>query len=316
VSDTLDLGAAAHGCTSTGRGTGVMFGGVETGTLNSTDLKDSLAGASGLIGGIVGPAIKGSDTLLGTSIPSYAVLFQALATHSNTNVVSAPSIIAVDNEATTFHVGQNVPYKKGTVPVTATSTAITTTNIDRQDLNLELAIKPHISSGDNVLLEIKHDSKELGDISTDLGPTWTTRGFETRVVVRDQQTVVITGMTQEREVISTTKVPLLGDIPVLGHLFKYENRTKKKSNLLVLLTPYIIKEQLDLQSIQERKQREHDEFVASFHALANMHYVPAVDYRRKRGLVEEINRQVEGVEQDVAARAAVAKPPHVEGGPL
>ena len=316
ISNGLDLGSSSHWGKSVDGGNAIMLGGVQSSSLRTTDIQGSLAGASGLIGGLVGAPLTNSQTILGTSIPSFAVLFQALATSSNTNVVSTPSIIAVDNEQTTFKVGQNVPYKKGTIPVSPTSTAITTTNIDRQDLNLELDIKPHISSGETVLLEIKHDSKELGDRDPELGPTWTTRGFETRVVVGDEQTVVLTGMTQERDVVNASKVPLLGDLPLLGYFFKYTSHTKKKSNLLILLTPYIIKDQSDLERIQERKQREHDEFVSSYYALNHMEYSPRIDYSHKRGVLEEINRQVQAVEQDAASRGTLTAPPHVETGPL
>jgi hypothetical protein len=77
-------------------------------------------------------------------------------------------------------------------------------------------------------LEIKHEAKQLGERDQELGPTWTTRGFETRVIVHDQQTIVLTGMTQDRETTSLSKVPLLGDIPVLGHLFKYTTRSPRR----------------------------------------------------------------------------------------
>jgi general secretion pathway protein D len=165
------------------------------------------------------------------------------------------------------------------------------------------------------MLEITNDSKELGP-TADLGPTWNTRGFETRVVVHDQQTIVLTGLTQEHEDVQTTKVPVVGDIPLLGYLFKYKKRTKTKSNVLILLTPYIVKDQLDLQQILERKSREHDEFVSSFHALDHMPYIPKVDYRKKRGLVEEINRTVQAVEEEQEARMQVREPARVQPGPV
>ncbi|HLL22851.1 MAG TPA: hypothetical protein VK427_12005, partial [Kofleriaceae bacterium] len=89
------------------------------------------------------------------------------------------------------------------------------------------------------------------------------------------------------------------DIPILGYLFKYSKKEKRKTNLLILLTPYIIKDQLDLQTIRERKMRERDEFVRSFSTLNEMKYQPKMDYRRKRGLIEEINRSLLSVEQDM-----------------
>ena len=97
-----------------------------------------------------------------------------------------------------------------------------------------------------------------------------------------------------------TKVPLLGGIPILGYLFKYSTKSKRKTNLLIMLTPYIVKDQLDLDAILERKARERNEFVRAFANLDSSKYLPKVDYSRKRGLVEEINRAVESIEQDQA----------------
>jgi general secretion pathway protein D len=315
VGNQLNLGASSHGGLPVMNGSAVELGGIETGNVNTLDLQHSLpaGGPSGLLAGIMSTS---SLTVAGMSIPSFGVLFTALASTSNSNTVSTPTIMAVDNEVTKFHVGENVPYKKGVVPIsTGNPFAGTTTNIDRQDLNFELDIKPHISANDNVLLEITNDSKDLGTPDPILGePTWNTRGFETRVVVHDQQTIVLTGMTQMHEEVANTKVPLLGDIPLLGYAFKYTTRKRTRSNLLILLTPYIVKSQLDLQAIQERKQREYDEFVDSFRALDHMKFVPDIDYRRKRGLVEEINRAVESVEDETAARASIPQSAHVKPG--
>jgi general secretion pathway protein D len=312
----VDAGTSSHGAYSTGSGNAVVLGGVQTGT-STLDLKDSLPALSGLISGVVGGPLTSSQTILGTSIPSYAVLFTAIATASHTNFMSTPSIIAVDNEESKFHAGVNVPYKKGVLPASPiATTGITTTNIDRADLNFELDIKAHISADDNVLLEIKNDAKDLGTSDPELGPSWNTRGFETRVVVHDQQTVVLNGIAQEREVTGETKVPILGDIPLLGFAFKYKTHSHKRSNLLILMTPYIVKDQLDLQAIQQRKLREHDEFARGNASLDRMAFTPHLDYRRKRGLVEEINRSVQAVEEDTAARATLRPPPKVESGPV
>ena len=102
-------------------------------------------------------------------------------------------------------------------------------------------------------LEIEQETEDIGDKDPELGPTWTQRKLKTQVVVHDQQSVVIGGLIQERDIYNVTKVPLLGDIPILGYLFKYSTKAKKKTNLLILLTPYIVKDQLDLQAIRERK---------------------------------------------------------------
>jgi general secretion pathway protein D len=304
LSKDLNIGTSSHGGYPTSRGD-LIIGGVQTPNLKSLDLTSLLA-ANGLIGGILGAPLTNSQTFLGTSIPSYGLLFQALATQDNTNVLSAPHVIAIDNEKAEFSVGNNIPYQAGLsfggLGLPQGGSALPGgigQNIQREKLNLVLNVTPHISSHDSVRLEIEQESKDIGGSDPALGPTWTERKLKTQVVVNDQQSVVIGGLIQERDIYSVAKVPLLGDIPILGYLFKYSKKSKKKTNLLVLLTPYIIKDQLDLQSIRERKVREREEFVRSFSTLNEMKYAPKTDYRRKRGLIEEINRSLQTVEQDL-----------------
>jgi len=300
-----------------------VLGGVQTSTLKSLDVA-SLASLTGLIGGLVGSPLTNSQTFLGTSIPSYAVLFQALATQDNTNILSAPHIIAIDNEKAEFSVGNNIPYQAGLsfggLPSTGAAGGASSPlgsigqNIQREKLTLDLNVTPHISSNDAVRLEIEQNTKDLGGKDPQLGPTWTERKLKTQVVVHDQESVVIGGLIQEREAFNVTKVPLLGDIPLLGYLFKYTTKAKKKTNLLILLTPYIIKDQLDLQNIRERKTREYREFTASFANLNDAKYEPKVDYHKKRGLVEEINVTLKGIEDDAALLNAAGHRQHVTEG--
>ncbi|HEU0032919.1 MAG TPA: type II secretion system secretin GspD [Kofleriaceae bacterium] len=304
LSKDLNLGTSSHGGYPTSNGD-LLIGGVQTPNLKSLDLT-SLISANGLIGGLIGAPLANSQTFLGTSIPSYGILFQALATQDNTNILSAPHVIAIDNEKAEFSVGNNIPYKAGLsfggigLPQNGqTLPGSIGQNIQREKLNLTLNVTPHISSNDAVRLEIEQETKDIGGSDAELGPTWTERKLKTQVVVNDQQSVVIGGLIQERDIYSVAKVPLLGDIPILGYLFKYSKKTKKKTNLLILLTPYIIKDQLDLQAIRERKVREREEFVRSFTTLNEMKYEPKIDYRRKRGIVEEINRAVQSVDQDI-----------------
>ena len=315
ISNDLETGVSAHGLLPTGSGTSVLVGGVQTGGgVSSTDPK-SLANATGLLAGVMSSA---SATLLGTTIPTYGALFTALSTKTNSNVMQMPSMIALDNEQTHYTIGTNIPYKRGlsygglngTTPAGST-----TVNIDRKDLQLKLDIKPHISDEETVLLEIDHKAEDLGDAGGDLGPTWNTREMKTNVVVRDQQTVVIGGLISEKEYVVKTAVPILGDIPVIGTLFRHTLKQKRKSKLVILLTPYIIHDRLDFEAIRSRMQRS-DEFIRSFHALDGMAYQPHVDYRLKRGLVEEINRAVTGVEEDAAALRALNAPVSVKTGPL
>jgi general secretion pathway protein D len=309
-----ELGVSEHTTASTSNGA-VVIGGVQTGGVSSTN-PASLANLTGLIGGVFGKAL-GASSLLGSTFPSYGVVVRALGTSSNARILSAPSIVALDNEDAKYQVGTNIPYTKGVLPVSSTNpTALTTTNIDRKDLLLELDIKPHISSGDEVLLEVKHSNSDLVSNDTVMGPTWSTRTIETRVVVKDQQTVVIGGLMQERNTTDSTRVPVLGDIPLLGYLFRYTKKTKVKTNLLVMLTPFIIKDGLDLEQIRARRMRESDEFMLSMKHLDGMKLDRTVDYARKRGLVEEINRTLESVDDDRAQRARVIQSPTVPAGPV
>ncbi len=321
INKQLNIGSSSHGGYPTSGGD-LILGGVQTPDLRSLNLS-SLISATGLIGGLIGAPLTNSQTFLGTSIPSYGILFQALASQDNTNILSAPHIIAIDNEKAEFSVGNNIPYKAGLsfggIGLPANGQSLPGSigqNIQREKLNLTLNVTPHISSNDAVRLEIEQETKDIGGNDPELGPTWSERKLKTQVVVHDQQSVVIGGLIQERDIYSVTKVPLLGDIPIIGYLFKYTKKGKRKTNLLILLTPYIVKDQLDLQSIRERKVRERDEFVRSFSTLNEMKYQPKVDYRRKRGVVEEINRSLLSVEQDLEIMRGLGEREGVRDGAI
>ena len=184
------------------------------------------------------------------------------------------------------------------------------------DLELKLDIKPHISDDDTVFLEISHEAKDLGDTGGDLGPTWNTRKLLTKVSVRDQQTVVIGGMISEKDYVVNTQIPILGDIPVLGRLFKHSIKQKRKSNLVILLTPYILRDVSDVETIRARHVREHTELVRSFRSLDGRVYEPKIDYRHKRGMIEEINRALIAVDDDAAVLGTLRARPVVKTGPV
>ncbi|MBE7453277.1 MAG: type II secretion system secretin GspD [Kofleriaceae bacterium] len=302
VGSGLDLGTSFHGGLPVGDNEdAIVFGGVQGSDLKSLQLS-TLISATGLIGGLLGPILPQSQELLGTSIPSYAVLFQALAKSSNVNVLSSPHILATNNQEAEISVGQNIPYIGGVnfgLPVAGGTGGLPgfgNVSIQRQDIQLAMKITPAINASNMVTLKIEQEIQDVGERDPQLGPSWTKRKIKTTVVVKDQQSIVIGGLISDRVSYSESKVPFLGDIPILGYLFKYTRRDKKKTNLLVLLTPYVIHDQLDLNAIVERKVRERNEFLRAFHNLDKAAYLPRVDYRRKRGVVEEINRTIQAVE--------------------
>jgi general secretion pathway protein D len=108
-------------------------------------------------------------------------------------------------------------------------------------------------------MDIEESQEEIVGNDATLGPTTAKRSVKTKVVVKDQSTIVIGGLVQDRNVTSVSKIPLLGDIPILGWAFRSTNTIKKKTNLLLLITPYIIRDQADFRRILERKQREQRE---------------------------------------------------------
>lgn len=313
LSDDLETGVSGHGFLP-GSGDSVLLGGVQTGSgVSSLDV-ETLAAATGLVTGVLS---AGTTTLMGTTISSYGLLFTALATKTNSNVLAQPNMIAADNEETQYTIGTNIPYKRGLTYGGSAGTAqagSTTVNIDRMDLELKLDIKPHISDDDTVFLEISHEAKDLGDTGGELGPTWTTRKLVTKVSVKNQQTVVIGGMISEKDYVVHTQIPILGDIPVLGRLFRHSVKQKRKSNLVILLTPYILRDGTDVETIRARHVREHTELVRSFRSLDGRAYEPKIDYRHKRGVVEEINRALLAVEDDAAVLGSLRARPVVNTG--
>jgi general secretion pathway protein D len=305
----LDVGSSFHGGVPVDGNEGAVVGGLQSSSLKSLNVA-SLASAAGLIGGLIGPELEGSKELLGTSIPSYAVLFQALATSTNSNLLSSPSIIASDNEESEISVGQTIPYIGGISTIggfglpgtggTGGIGGIPQLNVQREKLNLTMKIKPHISGTERVRLDLELEIKDLGGDDPQLGPIWNERKIKTSVVVPDQESIAIGGLISDKVVYGEEKIPFLGDIPILGYLFKSTTKTKTKSNLLVLLTPYVVQDHLDINTIVERKVRERNEFVRSFGHLEDAKYLPKVDYRRKRGLIEEINRALVTIESEAA----------------
>jgi general secretion pathway protein D len=244
-----------------------------------------------------------------------------------------PHILTTDNEKATIQVGQNLPFPGslggfpgfGAAPGSTGSTGATPTpgfgfgtSVQRQDVALKLEITPHVNSSDYVRLEIDNELSDVANPNFNgLGPATSKRTVKSVVTVRDQQSIVLGGLIKDRVSEQVDKVPLLGDIPILGYLFKHTNKTILKQNLLIILTPYIIKEPGDLRNIFERKVRERQEFLERWSAFRDeTDYEAAIDYHRKRGVLEEINQTAIEAEQeaiDIRASEAALRARDVEG---
>lgn len=308
------LGVSFHGGQGANLGGGdqsLIFGGVQpsgvSGATGPNSIFFSPAALSGLAAGLRGPAIPNAGTILGLpagqTIPSFGVFLQLLQNNNDVNVISMPHILTSDNEKATIQVGRNLPFPAslGGIPGSTGQASGATplggvgfslgTSVQRQDVALKLDVTPHVNDSDFVRLEVDN---EISDVASEnfngLGPATDKRTVKTVVVVRDQQSVVLGGLQRDRVSESVDKVPLLGDIPLLGYLFKVKRKTILKQNLLIILTPYVIKDPLDLRNIFERKVRERREFLERFSPFRDPNdYEGHVEYRRRRGLLQEIN---------------------------
>lgn len=175
---------------------------------------------------------------------SWGVLIQALATSSKANLLSTPSIITLDNEESEIVVGQNVPFRTGQTTNTSDGLSNPFTTIERRDIGLTLNVKPSISEDDVVKLVVEQTTEDIGQSVENAADLITEkREIKTSVLADDSETIVLGGLMNEDYRTTQSKVPLLGDIPFLGALFRSESQTKEKRNLVVFLRPTILREE-------------------------------------------------------------------------
>ena len=159
--------------------------------------------------------------------------------------MSTPNLITLDNEEAKIVVGNNVPFITGSFTNTGTATTSPFQTIERKDVGLTLRIKPQIGEGGTVRLTIFQESSDVVGQATGTGgtgPTTSKRSIESNVVIDDGQILVLGGLIQDKFEETKSKVPLLGDLPVLGHLFRSESRTKNRTNLMVFLRPTVMRD--------------------------------------------------------------------------
>lgn len=213
---------------------------------------------SGLFLGVVGEEVDPDGSGPIPPIPSFTALFQALTSLTDVNVLSTPSIITTDNEPAEIIVADVIPFPTGS---TVGDGGVTVQTIEREPVGIRLSITPQISEGDflnlNILTEVSaiRDAPVAGLNTAQFGIATTTRTADSSVVVKNGQTIVIGGLVQDRESVLQNRVPVLGSIPVLGNLFKFKQRQSTKINLMILLTPRIVENEVDMQRILEERQR-------------------------------------------------------------
>ena len=203
-------------------------------------------------------------------VPIFQGVLIASRNDTNTNLISAPVILTADNEEAEIIVGAEIP-----IPTTLLATADpsaaggfqTSQNIARENVGVTLRVTPQIGEGDTVRLEIFQEISEVVSTDSDLGPTTRNRQVETTLYVRDGEAVMLGGIISEVQGVTERKVPFLGDIPILGWLFKTTSDTVRKVNLLIILTPHIVRDPEDLEQLTlERRERFRDSASAGLSA--------------------------------------------------
>ncbi|MEI7336641.1 type II secretion system secretin GspD [Pectobacterium carotovorum] len=185
---------------------------------------------------------------------NWSMLLTALSKNSKNDILATPSIVTLDNMEATFNVGQEVPVLAGSQTTSGDNVFQT---VERKTVGIKLKVKPQINEGDSVLLEIEQEVSSVADAasssSTDLGATFNTRTVNNAVLVSSGETVVVGGLLDKSTNESASKVPLLGDIPVLGYLFRSNSTETKKRNLMLFIRPSIIRDRSQYQSASASK---------------------------------------------------------------
>ncbi|RDK08419.1 type II secretion system secretin GspD [Cupriavidus lacunae] len=246
------LGIQWQGLISSPGGNTNVFAGTNFGTGGQNILNLSLAGAlynSNHTAGIAAAQqlvqdVGGLNLGVVNKALGLGALLRALGTNGSVNLLSTPNLITLENEEAKILIGQNIPITTGSYAQTGAAASVTPfQTFDRKDVGITLRVKPQITDGGLVKMQIFQESSSVVQSTANLiqGPTTNVRSIETNVLVDDGQIIVLGGLIEDSYGDGVQKVPLLGDIPWIGGLFRYENKNRSKTNLLVFLRPYVMR---------------------------------------------------------------------------
>ena len=250
--------------------------GIGTAALNYGNLSNALTNPLGLSGLAIGVASKSLCEIPSTiaagvgatgttgaaaatliTVPCDVALLEALETDTHTNVLSAPTLLTADNEEAMIVVGQNVPFV-GSASANAGLPGQIFNSVDRQNVGITLDIVPQVSEGDYVKLDMYEEVSNVvaSTANNPLGPTTTIRSASTSVMVQNHRTAVIGGLLSSQDSASNEGIPYISDIPVIGNLFSFKNSDRQKDNLIVFLTPHVVRDRGQLRdlALDERHQ--------------------------------------------------------------
>jgi general secretion pathway protein D len=277
--DSFDFGVAAHLPTApTGEAAGFIGGQFGTQSLGFSLSQDVLSGlAVGVFGQSIDvPTVDPTGAATSIAVPAFGIALNALKTNSAVNIISNPNILTLDNEEAKIVVGRKVPF-----PTTAglNNLGQPVVSFQREDVAITLQITPRVNSANFVTLEMKLEVAEIEEDDQGLniqqsGPITSKREVETVALVGDNQTVVIGGLVGATDTEVETKFPVLGDLPVVGALFRGRRTGSRKTNLLIFLTPHIIDDlDEDMWEVQKVKEAQRQEFLRRFYGKSRDEYV-------------------------------------------
>jgi general secretion pathway protein D len=248
-----EFGVQWQDLSAAGKTTAQAIGGTNLGSAGQNIIgisQNPTAAGQGLNIGVM----KGTVTIGGTQILNLGLLVRALETDANANILSTPTLLTLDNEEAKIVIGQNVPFITGSYAVSAAATTPTPfQTIERKDVGLTLKIKPQISEGGTVRLQISQEVSSVDSTSNASGIITNKRAVDSSVLVNDGQIVVIGGLIQDTVNDGVSKVPGLGDLPLIGSLFRYNTRTRNKTNLMVFLRPTVLRNAESANSLTDNR---------------------------------------------------------------
>ncbi|OOY35688.1 type II secretion system protein GspD [Solemya velum gill symbiont] len=238
---------------------GIQWLGASDELLESTSGDDDTS-AGEAIASLLGTSAVSQGTLVGLlhgGGMSFAAIGRALDNDSDSNILSTPSILTLDNHEAEITVGQEVPFTTGSYTTTTGDATNPFQTITREDVGLTLKITPQISKGKAVVLDIDQEISSVvpGSAASD-NPITSKRTIKTKVVVDDESILVLGGLIDDRISEAETRVPLLGDIPVLGELFTHRKNTSEKRNLMIFIRPSILRDSYKNLNATRKRHKE------------------------------------------------------------
>jgi general secretion pathway protein D len=262
--NAAELGVQWQGILGSNNGfAGTNFNGpASSGTTN-------IIGSSVALNGVLGSNATGTTTAaagaalgLGLNIGTIAqfgsnlglsTLLRAVSNVSGTRVLSTPNLMTLDNEEARIVVGQNIPILTGAYSQTGSTATVTPfQTYSRQDVGITLRVRPQISEDGTVKLQIFQEVSSVQENTTS-GIILNKRNIESNVIVDDGQVIVLGGLIGDNYTNGSSKIPLLGDIPFIGSLFRYDNKSREKTNLMVFIRPYVIRTSAQSNAVSDRK---------------------------------------------------------------